>query len=170
MNVDGIQQRLALVPQGLRESNIESWKKMVEFFEGYADMEISISELLPKFGHGYSKIYELVREFSINEQAKLFRAGQSVYDLLISTTDRHGLKSGEPFVRVFLRGEALFIQYEIGGPITDDNENPNVQERKSCNSEDDLMPILQPMLDRLWNETREKHGHMPDIHHRHEDE
>ena len=147
MNNENITQKLALLPEGLAESNLQSWNKIVKFF---GSTEVVMGEYFPQlFG-----IYELVVIFSISEQAKLFRADESVYDLIISTTERHGLKSGEPLVRVFYRG-GLMAQYEINGPVTND-KNLNVHERKSCSLEDDVMTNLQPMLNRLLNETRGK--------------
>jgi len=155
MTKDDLAQRLALLPEGMAESNLESWKKHVQFFKSFA--ESSLFNLLPDSSIGIAqiKIYELVKELSMNEQAKLFRAGQSVYDLMISTADRHGLRAGEHFVRVSFERGSIVIQYEIAGPLTD-GVNLNISERTYCSLEDNLMPKLQPFLDRLWNETRGK--------------
>ena len=155
MTKDDFAQRLALLPEGMAESNLESWKKQVQFFRSFADN--SLVEILPESSIGIAliKISELVKELSMNEQANLFRAGQSVYDLMISTADRHGLRAGEHFVRVSFERGSIVIQYEIAGPLTD-GVNLNISERALCSVEDNLMLKLQPFLDRLWNETREK--------------
>lgn len=155
MTKDDITQKLALLPGGVTEGNLHSWEDVALFYKGFIDNPLG--DTLPDnfYDKVFPVLYKLVNDFSKTEQAKLYRAGQSVYDLMISTADKHGLKSGEPFVRIFFRGEVLIIQYEINGPITGD-ENLNVYERKSCRLENDLMSILQPMLNRLWDETRGK--------------
>ena len=155
MTKDDVAQKLVLLPEGMVERNLASWEKQVEFFRSFADS--SLFELLPEsfIGSAQKKIFELVRELSMSEHAKLFRAGQSVYDLMISTADRHGLKAGEHFVRVSFERKSIVIQYEIAGPLTD-GVNRNISERTYCSAEDNLMLKLQPFLDRLWNETRGK--------------
>ena len=113
MTKDDVAQKLVLLPEGMVERNLASWEKQVEFFRSFADS--SLFELLPEsfIGSAQKKIFELVRELSMSEHAKLFRAGQSVYDLMISTADRHGLKAGEHFVRVSFERKSIVIQYEI---------------------------------------------------------
>src|SRR3990172_5779622 len=150
---DEINQKLALLPEGIAESNLRSWAEIVLFYKGFADNpmgDILPGNFLDKF---FFVLFKLVKDFSKTEQAKMFRAGQSVYDLMISTADKHGLKYGEYFVRVTFEKENTHIQYETAGPISIDN-NPNIRERYSCNMDDDLIPGLQPLLNRLWDETR----------------
>ena len=150
-----VSQKLALLPEGIAERNLVSWKEIISFYKGFVNNPIG--DTLP--GNFYDKVFSvlfnLVKDFSKTKQAKLFRAGQSVYDLMISTADKHGLKYGEYFVRVTFEKENIFIQYETVGPISDD-VNPNIHERYSCSIDDDLKAILQPLLNRLWNETRGK--------------
>ena len=150
---DDISQKLALLPEGIVESNLHSWEKIVSFYKGFVDNPIG--DILPENFHDkiLHKLFVLVNNISKTEQAKLFRAGQSVYDLMISTADKHGLKYGEYFVRVTFDKEFIHIQFETVGPISD-GENRNIYKRYSCNLDNDLMPVLQPLLDRLWDETR----------------
>jgi hypothetical protein len=155
MTKDEIVQKLALLSEELAESNLRSWERIVSFYKGF--IENPMGDILP--GNSYDTVnlalYNLVKDFSKTDKAKLFRAGQSVYDLMISTADNHGLRFGELFVRVAFDGDHIVVQYETAGPITD-NENPNIIERRFCNLDDDLMHVLQPLLDLLWNETRGK--------------
>ena len=150
---DNINQKLALLPEGIAESNLLSWEEIVSFYKGF--VENPMDDILP--GNFYDKVFyklfNLVKDFSETEQAKLFRAGQSVYDLMISTADKRGLNYGEYFVRVAFAKEIILIQYETAGPISDD-ENPNIHEGYSCNLNDDLIPVLHPLLNRLWDDTR----------------
>jgi hypothetical protein len=141
-----IAQKLALLPEGMPERNLQSWKEMVEYF---GRIPVSEGEYSPQlFG-----IHEILDVFLVSEQAKLFKAGKSLYDLIISTADGQEPKNGEPFLRIYYAG-GLMARYEINSSIKD--KNLITHERKSCNLEDDVMTNLQPMLDLLWSETRGK--------------
>ena len=73
MTKDDVAQKLVLLPEGMVERNLASWEKQVEFFRSFADS--SLFELLPEsfIGSAQKKIFELVRELSMSEHAKLFR-------------------------------------------------------------------------------------------------
>ena len=155
MAKDEITQKLALLSEGIVESNLRSWERIVSFYKSCTDNPIG--DILPEnfYDRVFLVISNLVNVFSKTEQAKLYRAGQSVYDLMISTADKHGLHHGDYFVRVTFEREIIFIQYETVGPIGD-AENPNIYERYSCSLDDNLMTVLQTLLNRLWDETRGK--------------
>jgi len=155
MKNDDIAQKLSLLPEGIADSNFQSWKGVVSFYKSQTDHPIG--DILPDNFHdkALSAIYALVKDFVNTEQAKMFRGGTSVNDLFISTADKHGLKVGDLFVRVTFTASNIIIQYEIGSPITLD-ENPNVIKRVSCGVSDNLMSALQPLLNLLWDETRGK--------------
>jgi len=155
MTNNDVARKLALLPEGLAESNVQSWNKMVEFFSGPFD--VVIAEYFP-----YTpQIYKIVTAFSMNEQAKLFRAGEQAYTLIISTADRQELKIGEPFLSVFIGRGFLTVQYEINEPYTAKEKSNisirifgSVEDEIMTLSEDNVMTTLQPMLNLLWNETR----------------
>jgi hypothetical protein len=151
-----IAQKLALLPEGITERNLQSWEPVVLHYKELA--EHPFGEILPNNfqDKAFPAIYELVKDFSNMEQAKLFQGGTSVHDLLISTADEHGLSVGDLLVSVTLGAtNKIIIKYEIASPITLD-ENPNVIKRAYCEADDNLMLELQPMLDLLWDETRGK--------------
>jgi hypothetical protein len=155
MTKDEITKNLDLVPKEVVESNLDSWKSTALFYKEYIDSPLN--ELLSEISwrKTFTPIYNSVKNILTTEQAKLFRAGHTVYELLISTANEHGLKSGEHYIRIASEGGFIIIQYEIMGSITDDG-NPKAYESIVCTLQDDLMPALQPLLTRLWNETRGK--------------
>jgi hypothetical protein len=156
MKNDDIAQKLALLPEGIAERNLQSWEPVVSHFKEFA--EHPFGDILPNNfqDKAFPAIYKLVKDFSNTEQAKLFRGGTSVYDLFISTVDKHGLKIGERLVSVTFRAvHKIIIKYEIASPITLE-ENPNVIKQVYCKVDDNLMLELQPFLNLLWDETRGK--------------
>jgi hypothetical protein len=150
MNADDIQQRLALLPEGWAQSNLQSWNEVVKFFGGPVD--VVIVEHFPYI----LDMYELAKAFSMSEQAKLFRAeGGSPDTLIISTTDGQ-VKIGEPHLMVFIDRGFLTAQYGID----EEGHKYNFIKRLSDNiyfrTGNSAITFLQPMLDLLWNETRGK--------------
>jgi hypothetical protein len=125
----------------LIERNVESWQDIVSFFEMHSSFN-AWEFLVP--------VLRLVEQIANTELAKLFRAGQSLYHLMISTARKHGLEDGEPFVAVRLeRNSPMRIEYwdTTGGDILQsDIRNPN----------EDVLLMLEPFLVRLWDETRRK--------------
>ena len=158
MNNDDITQKLALLPEGLAESNVQSWNNVVEFFGGPID--VVIAEYFPYT----SEMHEIAIAFSMSEQAKLFRAEGQVYNtLIISTADRQERKIGEPYLRVFIGRGFLTVRYEINEPYAaKEKSNMNIRIMGSVEdevmtlSEENIMTTLQPMLNLLWDETRGK--------------
>ena len=155
MTDDDIARKLALLPKGIAERNLQSWEPVVSHYKEFA--EHPYGDILPNNfqDKAFPAIYKLVKDFSNTEQANLFRGGTSVYDLFISTANEHGLKIGDRFVSVTFSASNIVIKYEIASPITLE-ENPNVIKRVYCEADDNLMLELQPFLDLLWNETRGK--------------
>ena len=157
MNNQDISQKLALLPEGLAESNIQSWNKMVKFFESPVDA--MIGEHFP-YSHLIGKI---AYAFSMNDQAKLFRAGEQAYTLIISTADEQDLKIGEPYLSVSISNEFLIVRYKTNEPSTT-KERSNIKikimdfgEGEKMNlSQHNIVTALQPMLNLLWDETRGK--------------
>jgi len=131
--------RESKLPQGLAEKNVESWKKVVVFFREFASKENW--EFL-------ESMHELTEIMVKGENARLFRAGQSLYYLLISTAEKHGLESDEPFVSVQLEKNKLWLiqYYESLGKST---------QSQTCSNNNEVLDVLQIFLDRLWLATRE---------------
>ena len=149
MTNDDITQKLALLPGGLAERNMQSWNEAVEYFGRPVDA--FIAEYFPYT----SEMQKVATVFSNSEQAKLFRAeGQTYHTLIISTTDGQ-VKIGEPYLMVFIAGGFLTAQYGID----EERFKYDLYKRISNNNlgvGDDVMTILQSMLNLLWNETRGK--------------
>ena len=156
MTNNNIAQKLALLPEGVAERNLQSWEPVVLHYKELA--EHPFGDILPNNfqDKAFPAIYKLVKDFSDTEQAKLFRGGTSVDDLFISAADKRGLKVGDRFVSVTFRAaNKIIIKYEIASPITLE-ENPNVIKRVYCEADDNLMLELQPFLNTLWDGTRGK--------------
>jgi len=158
MNNDDVMQKLALLPEGLAESNVQSWNNVVEFFGRPVD--VVIAEYFPYI----SEMHEIAIAFSMSEHAKLFRAEGQVYNtLIISTADGQERKIGEPCLRVFIGRGFLTVRYEINEPYAaKEKSNMNIRIMGSVEdeimtlSENNVMTTLQPMLNLLWDETRGK--------------
>jgi hypothetical protein len=149
MTKNDMSQKLALLPEGLAERNIQSWSVVVEYFGRPVDA--FIAEYFP-----YTfEMQEVAIVFSKSEQAKLFKAeGQTYHHLIISTTDDQ-VKIGEPYLMVFIDRGFLTAQYGI------DEESSKYHLYKRISSDnlgvgDEAMTILDPMLNLLWDETRGK--------------
>ena len=76
-----------------RLDNPSSWRWIIAYFE-YVTGHPKSEKFLP--------LLHLTRELATSEYAQSFRAGQSVWDLVISTASQNGLRSNEPHVRVTL--------------------------------------------------------------------
>jgi hypothetical protein len=141
MVMKDIARKIAHLPEGLAEKNIQSWQHVVFQYESIVEYNKTVNQ-------GFLPVLELARKISKSEQAKLFRAGMSLYSLLISTAEKHGLTDKEPFVSVFIERNA--------SPNIGYWSNETKITEKPLNPEDDWLFVLQPFLDRLWNETRGK--------------
>ena len=152
-----IARKLALLPEGLAERNIQSWKETVEFFERPVDA--MIGEHFP-----YSNMLgDIATAVLKTQQAKLFRAGERAYGLIISTADNQELKDGEPFLNVDIARGFLTVRYDINEPYTAKEKSNihirimgGIKDEVMTLSEDNVMTALQPMLNLLWDETRGK--------------
>ena len=110
MNNQDITQKLGLLPEGLAKRNVHSWKDTVEFFE--RPVESMIGEHFP-YSNLVGKVALAVLK---SEQAKLFKAGEQAYSLIISTADEQELKIGEPFLNVDVDRGFLTVRYDINEP------------------------------------------------------
>jgi hypothetical protein len=139
MTNDDITQKLSLLPEGLAEENLRTWQHIVRLFEFYTS---------PDGGSQLKPVLDLVKVLSTSSQAKLFRAGASLYFLMISTNEKHGLEQGDAYIGVSLENDDSFDVYYFAA---------TAQEAETFHSnKDEIMPTLQPLLNRLWTETRGK--------------
>ncbi len=139
MNVDNIQQRLALLPDGWAEENAQSWQKAVEYYQ-----RIVFDQPDSKFKY----LLNLTQAIAKSDQAKLFRTYPSIWTLIISTSSmKEEPRYGELFIVVGVKDNDLTHvgYYGLKEAI----------ESIHCKN-DEIMSALQPLLDRLWNETRGK--------------
>ncbi len=139
MNVDNIQQRLALLPDGWAEENAQSWQKAVEYYQ-----RIVFDQPDSKFKY----LLNLTQAIAKSDQAKLFRTYPSIWTLIISTSSmKEEPRYGELFIVVGVKDDysTHVGYYGINETI----------ESIHCKN-DEIISALQPLLDRLWNETRGK--------------
>lgn len=139
MNIDDIQQKLALLPEGLAEENIQSWQSAIQYYQSHTSYP-NYSFLLP--------LLSLTQKFSKSEQVKLFRTDFSLGTLMISTSTKDGFGKENPLITVDIKNEGAPDIYYFTCPGEWDDVI-------TCKNED-IMSVMQPFLDRLWNETRGK--------------
>ena len=126
------------VPDWLAERNLNSWREIVAYYEVIGN----------GLGEFVAPLLRLVRQFSETETARSFRAGQSLWHLIISTAEQYGLCDDDPFVVVTLVEEGRQFQLEYwlktgGRPL----------EKQRC-GEAEVRLHLDRMLTRLWDDTR----------------
>ena len=139
MNTDDVQQKLALLPEGLVEENIQSWQHVVNMCEFY-------------FAHGgdtrWHILIDLIQKLSESKQIKLYMGGLSLNVLMTSTKEEYGLEKGDAYFYVYVQDIDIA---EVGYRAA----NTQKAEIFKCKN-DELFIKTQPLLDRLWNETRGK--------------
>lgn len=133
MTDDEISRNIALLPESLIQENTQSWQQIVKLFELYASS--------PR----YRPFLDLVKTLSGSMQSKLFRAKASTMLLMISTKEENRLDYGDPYVYIVVLDENTA---EVGY-CWDTTESKSF----IC-KDDELLPVILPLLDTLWNETR----------------
>lgn len=126
------------VPDWLAERNLNSWREIVGYYENIAN----------GLGDSVAPLLRLVRQFSETETARSFRAGQSLWHLMISTAEQYGLRDDEPFVVVTLVDEGRQFQLEYWP-----NTGGRPLEKHRCSAAD-VSLHLDRMLTRLWDDSR----------------
>ncbi len=124
-----------------RLDNPSSWQWTIAFFE----------DITSHPNEKFLPLLHLVQQLAASEYAPYFRAGQSVWSLVISTAARNGLRFDEPYVRVALLRLDIPDTWQVGyyrGALADD-----LLDSRSCSTES-LLPIVTVFLQRLWQETR----------------
>jgi len=138
MTNNHIAQKLALLPKGLEEENIQSWQDAVREYQWYVSNRAH-SE--PKY------LLDLVESILQSEDAKLFRVYPDKDLLILSTTTEEDRDYGNFFIVVRFIDENTT---EIGC------YRPTETVKSVVCKSNEILPTLQPFLDRLWNETRGK--------------
>ena len=138
--MEDIVQKTTLLSEELIEKNLVSWQSVISRYEGFIKDNEPVNQ-------GFLPVFGVAKKIAMSELAKLFRAGTSLYSLLISTAEEHGLRDSEPFVAIDAwRNRNPRILYYHG--------QVKVTESDPCESTDILFECLQPFLERLWSETR----------------
>jgi hypothetical protein len=128
-----------MVEESLAAQNLESWEWLSEFYD----------DLVARPSWQWvTPIKRLVDNMRETEIARNFRAGQSLWHLIISTAEKHGLSEGEPFVVVTLDDDRATIKMEYRR-----SSEFKVLKQQFC-KEEDASKVLQVFLDRLWADTR----------------
>jgi hypothetical protein len=126
------------VPDLVAEQNLQSWKEIVSFYE----------ELDDPSWDWLSPLRRLVRVVAQSDRVSAFRAGQQLWELVISTAHKHGLQSGDPFVVVTVEphhSPPMRVEYT--------NHAENVYDSCEC-TEAEAINFLNRALARLWADTR----------------
>jgi hypothetical protein len=122
----------------LAVKNLKSWDRMVLFYEGHQTSD---------YHEFTTPLLELVRRIAGTRRAERFRAGSSLWHLMISTAEKHGLKEHEPFVGV-TTDQDLRYRIEYYSAFT-----RRVDAAATCDTAD-VLGELDRFLARLWAETR----------------
>lgn len=134
-----IAHKLALLPEDLVEENIQSWHQVVNMCELY-------------FKHGgdmrWHVLIDLTQKLSESGQIKLYRGGLSLNIMMISTKEDTGLEKGDAYFYVYVQDDHIA---EVGYRAS----NTEKAETFECKN-NELFIKVQPLLDRLWDETRGK--------------
>ena len=139
MNSDDIQQKLALLPEGWAEENAQSWQDAIRYYKSF---------VFDRPDSRFQYLLDLVQTISKSDQVKLFRTYPAVWMLIISTSSmKEEPRYGDVFIIVGVKDE---YSTHVGYCRT-----TGVLVSIDCKS-DEIMPTLQPLLDRLWNETHGK--------------
>ena len=139
MTKDDIAQKLALLPESLMQENIQSWHHVVNMCEFYFAHDGDTS---------WHVFTDLIHELAESEQTKLFRGGLSLNNMMFSTKEETGLGTGDAYFYVYVQDDNVT---EVGYRAVDTQE----AELFECKN-NELFINIQPLLDRLWNETRGK--------------
>ncbi len=119
----------------LAERNRESWSYMVRFYE----------QMIAKTGWEHLPTLHLaVSEIARSPRAAYYRAGQSLWFLVISVKAGHGLEDGDPHVGVHREGGRWLVEYYDGYQLA---------AKLPCD-DTRLRETIETMMDRLWRETR----------------
>jgi len=96
MTSDEIAQKLARLPEGLAEENLQTWQRAINYYQNIVSDHP---------GSRYMYLLDLVESISMLEEAKLFRVKPSAWLLVISTTTKEDQDYGDFFIVVGLKDE-----------------------------------------------------------------
>ncbi len=140
------------ISKELAQDNLKSWDYLTEFYE----------RLLASEGWDYVKpLVRLAEQLKQSEYAKYFRAGQSLWHLMISTASQHGLTEDDLYIYVKIKVEKTIKNdlpvYFTRGIEVSYRQDIHAIETITCD-EPELMTTIEPLLKRLWNDTRGSTG------------
>lgn len=140
------------ISEELAQGNLKSWQYLTVFYE----------RLLASQGWDHvMPLVRLVEQLKQREYAKYFRAGQSLWHLMISTASQHGLSEDDLYIYVTIKVEKTIKNdkpvYFTNGIEVSYKRDIHAIETITCN-ERELMTTIEPLLKRLWNETRGSTG------------
>ncbi len=124
------------VPDWLAERNVESWRQMLLFYDDF---------LTHPGWEFVAGLRRLVTSALDTDLARSFRAGQSLYRLMVSTATRYGLELGDPFVGVDVRRPEQLFSLTYYGP------DYQIVEERTC-EESEVVGALTDLLTRLGND------------------
>src|ERR1051325_672725 len=96
MNTDNIKQKLALLPDGVADENLQTWQQSIRYYQ---------DKVSNYPGSRFRYLLALVEDVSQLEEAKLFRVYPSIWLLIISTTTKEDQDYGNFFIVVGLKDE-----------------------------------------------------------------
>lgn len=143
MTDNDVAQKLARLPEGLAERNLQSWNDANTYFVQPYDA-MMYEHFLYIF-----EVHQVVLAFLQSEQAKLFRAeGGSPNILIISTTDGQ-VKIGEPYLSVYIDRGFLTARYGVDEKRQKYNLHKKISDNRQFRTGNDAITFLQPVLDLL---------------------
>jgi uncharacterized protein (TIGR02996 family) len=132
------------VPEWLMDENVESWRRMAEFFRGFIRGDYS----RPEFWEFLRPVQNFVVAVAGTETARLFRAGQSMTTFIVSTADQHGLSLDDASLSLFAQEKSPHLMMSYEAP----NRGP--RETAVCDNAAELRLHYGRLLARLWCDTR----------------
>ena len=119
--------------------NQESWMDVEKLFREFSVISYSQKEVAP--------VYELMKSVIATDLVKLFRAGHSMWTLMISTEPEERFSSHQPFIAIEVESDFVQIKYmHTKGNV--------VLQKETCGVNVNGLEILAPYFERLWNETK----------------
>ena len=126
----------AKVAPELAKLNLDSWGTTIAFYRKFS---------MPRW-EWLAPLITLVEQIAESEYARLFRGGNSIYHLLISTKEHHGLEDDDHFVAVYVeKNSPMWIEYRMGYEVA---------ARHICDNDCDVWEVVKTFLTRLWYETK----------------
>jgi hypothetical protein len=135
--------------------NQTSWERMKVSYS--QDLQYALTEQLKR---PLRVLLNVVEVISHSERARLFRAGQSLSNLIVSRTSYHGLKNTDPFVSAEIHIDPVTLDHSF--TITYWRADGDAVQQWICSGED-ILSTLDLAFVRLWNDTADDTAALPRI-------